>query len=174
MTRYHKKNIRGRLTFATAGPNTRTTQIFVNFADNSFLDSQGFSPFAEVLEGMDVMDKIYDGYGESEPDGNGPHQGKTEEFGNVYLNKFPKLSYIKKVTLDAKKIVIKDFQVRDITDVPEANEFVSTHRHRALVALAGLVLTSLVVGLLVYGRQKKSEKEGTGPSSCKFEGRELE
>merc|ERR1719253_1108214 len=85
-------NARGRLTFATSGPNTRTTQLFINFKDNQFLDSQGFSPFAEVINGMDVVDKLYGGYGEGAPNGNGPEQGRVQAEGNSYLTKdFPKL-----------------------------------------------------------------------------------
>lgn len=95
-----KSNTRGMVTFATAGPNTRTTQIFINFGDNSFLDRQGFSPFAQVIEGMDVVDSFYNGYGEGAPNGKGPSQGRLQQEGNAYLNKdFPKLDYIKKATV---------------------------------------------------------------------------
>src|SRR5262245_23409827 len=65
-------NTRGTITFATAGPNTRTTQLFINFADNRGLDGQGFSPFGKVTEGMDVVDKINAEYGEGAPRGRGP------------------------------------------------------------------------------------------------------
>ena len=60
-----ESNKRGYITFATAGPNTRTTQVFINFKDNAFLDSQGFSPFGQVISGMDVVDKIYTGYADT-------------------------------------------------------------------------------------------------------------
>jgi peptidyl-prolyl cis-trans isomerase A (cyclophilin A) len=89
-------NTRGKITFATAGPNTRTTQLFINYDDNSRLDAQGFSPFGEVVSGMDVVDQLYADYGEGAPSGMGPDQDRIEKEGNTYLNKdFPKLDYIK-------------------------------------------------------------------------------
>jgi peptidyl-prolyl cis-trans isomerase A (cyclophilin A) len=93
-------NTRGTITFATAGPNTRTTQLFINFRDNTGLDGQGFAPFGKVIEGMDVVDKIYGGYGDGPPGGNGPNQGEIQMEGNAYLKKdFPKLDYIKSATI---------------------------------------------------------------------------
>mmetsp|Transcript_21963 Transcript_21963/g.51777 ORF Transcript_21963/g.51777 Transcript_21963/m.51777 type:complete len:312 (-) Transcript_21963:56-991(-) len=86
-------NARGTVTFATSGKNTRTTQLFINTraGGNKFLDNQGFSPIAEVVEGMEYVDLIYDGYGEK------PNQGMIQNQGNSYLNKnFPLLSYIGK------------------------------------------------------------------------------
>jgi peptidyl-prolyl cis-trans isomerase A (cyclophilin A) len=91
-----QSNKRGYVVFATAGPNTRTTQLFINFGDNAGLDKQGFAPFGQVTKGMDVVDKIYDGYGEGAPRGKGPEQGRIQSEGNAYLTKeFPKLDYIK-------------------------------------------------------------------------------
>jgi len=96
-----QSNKRGFVTFATGGPNTRTTQFFINFKDNSSLDRSGFTPFGEVTSGMDVVDKLYSGYGEGAPRGKGPEQGKIQMEGNAYLNKdFPKLDYIKKATIE--------------------------------------------------------------------------
>lgn len=83
-------NARGTLSFATAGPNTRTTQMFINLADNPRLDGMGFSAFGKVVTGMDVVDRIYSG------DGEGPEQPRIEAEGNAYLEKaFPKLDFIK-------------------------------------------------------------------------------
>jgi peptidyl-prolyl cis-trans isomerase A (cyclophilin A) len=93
-------NERGTITFATAGPNTRTTQVFINFADNAALDGQGFSPFGKVVSGMEVVDKLYGGYGEGAPNGNGPDQGRIQSQGNAYLEQdFPKLDFIKTATI---------------------------------------------------------------------------
>ncbi len=88
-------NKRGYVTFAKTGaPNSRTTQIFINFGDNGFLDGQGFSPFGRVATGMDVVDKIYAG------DRENPDQGQIQMNGNAYLNKaFPKLDFVKKATI---------------------------------------------------------------------------
>ena len=88
-------NARGRITFATAGPGTRTTQLFINLADNPRLDQMGFSPFGEVApEGLPVVSAIYAGYGEL------PDQGRITTEGNSYLEaQFPKLDYVKKAEL---------------------------------------------------------------------------
>jgi peptidyl-prolyl cis-trans isomerase A (cyclophilin A) len=96
-----QSNSRGMVTFATAGPNTRTTQFFINFGDNAMLDGQGFAPFGRVVEGMETVDKIHAGYGEGAPRGRGPDQGRIQAEGNKYLEKdFPKLDYIKSVTVE--------------------------------------------------------------------------
>jgi peptidyl-prolyl cis-trans isomerase A (cyclophilin A) len=93
-------NARGAITFATAGPNTRTTQLFINFGNNASLDGMGFSPFGKVIEGMDVVDQIHSGYGEGAPRGLGPDQGRIQQEGNAYLKKeFPKLDYIKSAVI---------------------------------------------------------------------------
>jgi len=93
-------NTRGTITFATAGPNTRTTQLFINFGNNINLDSMGFSPFGKVTEGMDVVDKINGEYGDGPPSGAGPNQGRIQNEGNTYLKKdFPNLDYIKSATM---------------------------------------------------------------------------
>jgi peptidyl-prolyl cis-trans isomerase A (cyclophilin A) len=88
-------NRRGTVVFATAGPNTRTTQLFVNLADNANLDAMGFAPIGEVVRGMDVMEKLYSGYGEGAPEGRGPDQGRIMKEGNRYLRSaFPLLDSI--------------------------------------------------------------------------------
>ncbi|HEX7121889.1 MAG TPA: peptidylprolyl isomerase [Gemmatimonadaceae bacterium] len=91
-----QSNRRGTVTFATGGPNTRTTQLFINLADNLFLDAMGFSPIGLVTEGMDVVDNIYGGYGDGPPGGNGPEQAHIASEGNAYLEReFPKLDFIR-------------------------------------------------------------------------------
>jgi peptidyl-prolyl cis-trans isomerase A (cyclophilin A) len=95
-----QSNRRGFVTFATGGPNTRTTQFFINFRDNTGLDKQGFAPFGEVTSGMNVVDRLYAGYGDGPPGGKGPNQGRLQGEGNAYLNKeFPRLDFIKAATI---------------------------------------------------------------------------
>lgn len=91
-----QSNTRGFVSFAkSAAPNSRTTQVFINFADNSRLNRDGFAPFGRVVAGMDVVDKIYSAYGQT------PDQGRIQAEGNAYLTKsFPKLDYIKKATIE--------------------------------------------------------------------------
>jgi peptidyl-prolyl cis-trans isomerase A (cyclophilin A) len=91
-----ESNKRGYVTFAqTSMPNSRSTQIFINFKDNSFLDSQRFAPFGQVISGMDAVDKINSESGEK------PNQGSIQSQGNVYLKaQFPKLDYVKKATIE--------------------------------------------------------------------------
>jgi peptidyl-prolyl cis-trans isomerase A (cyclophilin A) len=91
-----QKNLRGTLAFAQSGKNTRATEIFINLADNAMLDQQNFVPFAKVVEGMDVADRFYAGYGEMRPIGKEIDPGRVEEEANEYLvQHFPKLDYIK-------------------------------------------------------------------------------
>lgn len=91
-----QSNTRGTLTFATAGPNTRTTQLFINLGNNANLNSMGFSPFGKVTSGMEVVDKLYSKYGEGAPSGHGPDQGRIQAEGKAYLEKsYPLLDTIK-------------------------------------------------------------------------------
>jgi peptidyl-prolyl cis-trans isomerase A (cyclophilin A) len=95
-----QSNTRGMMTFATAGPNTRTTQFFINFKDNSNLDKMGFSPVGEVVSGMEVVDALYKDYGEGAPRGRGPAQPKMHKLGKKYLDEnFPDLDYIKTASI---------------------------------------------------------------------------
>jgi len=95
-----QSNRRGFITYAMAGPNTRTSQVFINFGDNSALDRQGFAPFGQVSSGMNVVDALHSGYGEGAPRGQGPDQGRVQMEGNAYLAKsFPRLDFVKKATI---------------------------------------------------------------------------
>ncbi len=92
-----QSNRKGYITFATAGPNSRTTQVFINFKDNAFLDSQGFAPFGQVVSGQDVVDKLNGEYGEQPSQ----MQPQIQSGGNAFLAKsFPRLDYIKKATIE--------------------------------------------------------------------------
>jgi peptidyl-prolyl cis-trans isomerase A (cyclophilin A) len=95
-----QSNTRGKITFGTHGPNSRTTQVFINYRDNPYLDASGFSPFGEVVSGMEVVDGLYSGYGEGAPKGNGPRQDLMQTQGNEYLERdFPRLDYIRKASI---------------------------------------------------------------------------
>jgi len=97
-------NTRGRLTFAHGGPGTRTTQLFISLGDNLNLDNQGFPPFGEVIEGMDVVDSFHTGYGDGPPYGVGPNQGRIGEEGTPYLEReFPLLDYIESARVVAER-----------------------------------------------------------------------
>jgi peptidyl-prolyl cis-trans isomerase A (cyclophilin A) len=90
-----QSNKPGYITFATAGPNTRTTQVFINLGNNTFLDKQGFAPFGQVTSGMDVVQKLYSGYGEK------PDQGAITTQGKAYVDKnFPNLDRIKSASIE--------------------------------------------------------------------------
>jgi peptidyl-prolyl cis-trans isomerase A (cyclophilin A) len=87
-------NVRGSVSFASRGPNTRTTQLFINLTDNRAYDRLGFAPFAEVVSGMDVVDGLFAGYEER------PEQPLIDEEGNAYLTReFPNLDYVKKAAI---------------------------------------------------------------------------
>ena len=112
-----KSNAKGFITFATGGPGTRTTQVFINLGDNSRLDTEPsgpFAPFGQVTEGMSVVEQLYSGYGDGPPRGRGPAQDQIEKEGKPYIDKgFPNLDFIKSATLvgapapSAKKPAVK-------------------------------------------------------------------
>ena len=95
-----QSNTPGMLTFATRGPNTRTTQLFINYGQNARLDGMGFAPFGKVVEGMDVVNSVYSDYGEGAPRGRGPSQPRMQGEGNTYLKaEFPEMDYIKSISI---------------------------------------------------------------------------
>ena len=96
-----QSNKRGFVAYAMTGPNTRTTQIYINLVDNTQLDGQGFSPIGQVVEGMDVVDRLYAGYGEESGGGmRAGKQGKLFEEGNAYMDReYPKLDRLTRATL---------------------------------------------------------------------------
>jgi peptidyl-prolyl cis-trans isomerase A (cyclophilin A) len=91
-----QSNTPGMVSFAATGkPDSRSTQVFINHGDNSNLDAMGFAPFGQVVEGLDVVGQLYQGYGEGAPRGRGPNQGTLAKFGEAYLaDVFPKLDTI--------------------------------------------------------------------------------
>jgi len=96
-----QSNKRGFVSFANAGPDSRSTQFFISFIDNSKYDRLGFAPFGQVTSGMENVDRLYSGYGDGAPNGTGPIQQKIQTEGNAYLVKeFPKLDYVKKATVE--------------------------------------------------------------------------
>ncbi|MGH9657212.1 MAG: peptidylprolyl isomerase [Bryobacteraceae bacterium] len=95
-----ESNLRGTLTYAKRGPNTRTTQVFVNLRDNARLDKDGFAPFGKVISGMEVVEQFYNAYGEVAPRGNGPQPDLIQTQGNAYIERqFPRLDFVKKAVI---------------------------------------------------------------------------
>jgi peptidyl-prolyl cis-trans isomerase A (cyclophilin A) len=96
-----QSNKKGFISFATSGANSRTTQVFINFGDNSRLDKMGFAAFGQVIDGQSVVDALYKGYGEGAPRGMGPDQGRMQAEGNTYLKKdFDKLDWVKEAHIE--------------------------------------------------------------------------
>ena len=94
--RVRGSNTPGTVTFATSGPNSRTTQLFINLGNNTSLDGMGFAPIGKVIKGMEAVEQFYNGYGEGPPGGNGPNQQRITFEGNAYLDQeFPELDAIK-------------------------------------------------------------------------------
>lgn len=93
-----QRNLRGYVSYAMGGPNSRSTQLFINKRDNSRLDAMGFAPIGVVVEGMSVVDSLFTGYGEGPPYGNGPDQSRIMTEGNRYLERFfPRLDSIVRI-----------------------------------------------------------------------------
>lgn len=93
-------NKTGTITFANSGPDTRATQVFINLADNTRLDSMDFLPFGEVIEGMENVERLYTGYGDGPPNGDGPDQSDIAATGNAFLDHhFPELDRLEKATV---------------------------------------------------------------------------
>jgi len=95
-------NTKGRMAYAMTGPDTRTTQLYINLVDNTHLDEQGFAPIGEVIEGMEVVDRLYAGYDEGAGGGmRAGKQGKIFSGGNAHLDReFPNLSKLERATLE--------------------------------------------------------------------------
>lgn len=95
-----EKNVKGNISFAQAGKNTRRTQVFINMKDNRLLDRDGFAPFGKIVEGFEVVEQLYAGYGEWSPPGSGPSASRIQTQGNEYLDsQFPRLDKIKKALI---------------------------------------------------------------------------
>lgn len=95
-----ESNRKGTIAFAMRGPGTRTTQVFINLKDNRALDKDGFAPFGKVVEGMEVVESLYNSYGDLPPRGNGPDPKLIESRGNSYLeSRFPRLDFIRKAAI---------------------------------------------------------------------------
>jgi peptidyl-prolyl cis-trans isomerase A (cyclophilin A) len=96
-----QSNKKSYITYATSGPDSRTTQVFINFEDNAGLDGQGFAPFGRVVSGMNVVESLNGEYGEGAPRGRGPDQGRLQMEGNAYLAKeFARMDYVRKATIE--------------------------------------------------------------------------
>jgi peptidyl-prolyl cis-trans isomerase A (cyclophilin A) len=109
-----ESNRRGYVSFATAGPNTRTNQLFINTVNNRPLDEMGFSPIGRVVDGMAVVDSLYADYGEGAPRGNGPDQTRIRREGNAYLEAdFPKLDFIRSARIVTDSIAASAADKRD-------------------------------------------------------------
>jgi peptidyl-prolyl cis-trans isomerase A (cyclophilin A) len=100
-----QSNRKGFVSFAKLGPNSRTTQVFINLGDNVSLDKEGFAPFAQVVEGMEVVERLWSAYGEIPPKGQGPDPAKIMLEGNAYLDRdFPRLDTILRARVVASSV----------------------------------------------------------------------
>ena len=95
-----QSNVKGTVTYAQLGPNSRSTQLFINLKDNKALDKQGFAPIGKVISGMETVERLYSSYGEMAPRGQGPDPSQIEVQGNAYLeDHFARLDFINKATI---------------------------------------------------------------------------
>eukprot|EP00933_Yihiella_yeosuensis_P004767 TRINITY_DN109182_c0_g1_i1.p1 TRINITY_DN109182_c0_g1~~TRINITY_DN109182_c0_g1_i1.p1 ORF type:complete len:304 (-),score=29.46 TRINITY_DN109182_c0_g1_i1:86-997(-) len=157
-------NRRGRVTFAMAGPDTRTTQLFINFKTNKALDKQGFAPFAEVVKGMDIVDQIYSGYGECEPNGYGPSQMLLQKQGNHYLTSFPYLTYIE--TVEVGNISTSEFERLVESNAPFLG-LGPFQRMFLIIFIVAIILALFILWIVGYGcwNPKRNVGAAEQPSS---------
>jgi peptidyl-prolyl cis-trans isomerase A (cyclophilin A) len=95
-----QSNVKGTVSYAKLGPNSRATQLFFNMRDNKELDKEGFAPIGKVVSGMEVVENLYSAYGDMPPRGQGPDPSQIEVQGNSYLeNRFPRLDFIQKASI---------------------------------------------------------------------------
>merc|ERR1719457_122705 len=112
----------GTITFAMGGKNTRSTQLFINFVHNKYLDKEGFTPIGKCIKNFDTILKIYSGYGEGAPSGKGPDQGRANQLGEEYLaDKFEKLTIIQSVRI-IPKMKIESEPIVSEADMEEMKE----------------------------------------------------
>jgi cyclophilin family peptidyl-prolyl cis-trans isomerase len=93
-------NTRGRVAFGHGGRDSRTVHVFINLTDNEALDERRFTPFGEVVEGMEVADALYSGYGDGPPRGEGVYQARAEVRGEEYFAEFPELDRITRAAIE--------------------------------------------------------------------------
>jgi peptidyl-prolyl cis-trans isomerase A (cyclophilin A) len=145
-----QSNTRGYVTFAMAGPNTRTTQVFINFGNNARLDPQNFSPFGKVTVGMDIVDSLYSGYGEGAPRGKGPSQGLLAQYGKSYLGAdFPELDTIKTATITGSRKA--EAPKAPEAEAPAQEEGASDDKGCGCVTIPSSPVTWMVFSLLLVG-----------------------
>ena len=160
-----QSNTRGMLTYAMAGsPNTRSTQLFINYGDNASLDAQGFAPICKVSEGMDVADKFYSDYGEQVTG----KQGQIAARGNAYLKQaWPNLDYIKKATIVGEALDPARGSKPDDQTATTNEEAAAKDESSPVPWIVGI---AIVVGLGAWFLRGKKE-EPPPPPAAKSEGK---